>query len=218
MGSKNNMNKIDISKTKYIAVFATTTLIFVAGLLLGNFMSAKKLTNIQALEQDLTTDIMAIEVQYLMLAEDPCMQVNSTPLTDELYKIGSRLDYMENSLGATNINVLRLKEFYSLLQIRHWLLAKKQKKECNLSKEFILYFYSNLPDCKRCKEQGFVLDYLHKKYPELNIYSFDIHISNVALETLKKIFEVKKAPTVIINNIPYEGFKNRDELERLLKK
>lgn len=212
------MKKIEISKTKYLAVFATTTLIFIAGIFMGSVMSTKKLTNIQALEQELTIDTMALEVQYLMLVENLCEQINSTPLTDELYKIGTRLGHMENTLGETNIDVLRLKEFYSLLQIRHWLLAKKQKKECDVSKDFILYFYSNLKDCKTCKEQGFVLDYLHKKDPNLNIYSFDIHLSNVALETLKKLFVIKNPPSLIINDLLFEGFKDRDELEQLLKK
>jgi len=211
------MNPIKISKTKYLAVFTTTTLIFVIGLFFGNYISDAKLSNINLLEQDFRTDILALEVQYALLAEDPCSNLNSNVLSNELYSIGTRLDFMENKLGATEKNVLRLKEYYSLLQIRHWLFLNKQNKECEIENKNILYFYSNLGDCKECREQGFVLNFLHKKHPNINIYSFDINIDNIALRTIKEKYQVDKAPTLIINGKENSGFKKSSEIESILK-
>ena len=51
-------------------------------------------------------DTMAVEIEYLLVSEDPCKWINSTPLTDDLYQIGSKLDYMENQLGKNNRDAL----------------------------------------------------------------------------------------------------------------
>jgi len=211
-----DVNRRRIYKSKYIAVFTITTLIFIIGLILGNYISSSRLSNIDDLEQEIRSDVMSIEIEYLMLAESPCRQANSTSLTDILYKTGARLDYMEEKLGKDDKDVLRLKEYYSLLELRHWLLQKKEIEECNMGKNIILYFYSNLGDCDGCEEQGFVLDYLRKKNPQLSIYSFDVNIDNIALNTLKSIYKVTEVPTIVINNKIYPKFKNSNEIEKLL--
>ena len=206
-----------ISKTKYLAVFATTTLIFVIGLIIGNQISAIKLENIDELSENLKIDTMAIELQYLLVSEEPCKTFNSTPLTEELYEIGTKLDYMENRLGNDNPSVLQMKEYYSMLELRHWLFVKKTKKECEINRTYILYFYSNEGDCQTCEEQGYVLSYLHKKYPEMNIYSFDINIDNVALNTIKRAYNVVTAPTLLINDKNYEGFMSARKIEETIR-
>jgi hypothetical protein len=159
---------------------------------------------------------MAIEIQYLLVSEEPCLVFNSTPLTEELYEIGTRLDFMENKLGSNNPSVLHQKEYYSMLELRHWLLVKRTKKECNMNTTHILYFYSNKGDCPRCEEQGYVLSYLHKKYPALNIYSFDINIDNVALNTIKRVYKVTEAPTLLIDDEAYYGFMSSRSVEELM--
>lgn len=206
-----------MKRTKYLAVFTTTTLIFVVGIIIGQMITSSKLSRLSDMEQDLKINAMDIELQYLLLAEDPCTAINSTFLTDELYQMGARLDFMERKLGADNPSVISLKEYYSLLELRHWIFSKKTKNECGTDKDLILYFYSNKGDCDQCGEQGFVLNYLHKKYPQLNIYSFDINIDNNALLTVKEVYDVEKAPSLIINNKFYSGFKDKKEIESILK-
>jgi len=205
-----------ISKSKYIIVLVLTLLVFASGFILGNYVSSFRLNYIEDIERELRTDIMSIEIEDLMLAEAPCRKANSTSLTDILYRTGEKLDFMEARLGKSDENVLRLKEYYFLLELRHWLLQKKEIKECNLSKDIILYFYSNLEDCGTCEEQGFILDYLRKKKKEgLSIYSFDI---NLALNTLKRLYNIEneKSPIVIVNDNYAKGFRSKDEIESIL--
>ena len=211
------MKRIKIQKSKYLTVFALTTLIFLLGLLFGNFVSNTKLKQLNNIQEDVKVDSMAIELQFQLLAEDPCSAINATPLTDELYDLSSKLEFMENSLGKTNKNVLRLKEYYSLLELRHWLLLKKTKKECNENTILILYFYSNMQDCRKCEEQGYVLTYIRKKFPNVRLYAFDINLGNVALDTVKKIYINKKGlPVIVINDNAYYGFMDRDAIEKII--
>ncbi|MBD3355168.1 hypothetical protein GF361_04235 [Candidatus Woesearchaeota archaeon] len=212
------MSKKQVHKTKYLAVFAITTLIFLIGIIIGNYTSSSKLEGLEDIENELRMETMAMELQYLLLSEDPCKNTNSTVLSEELYKLGSKLDYMEEEMGVNDPTVLRLKEYFSLLQIRHWLFSKRTKKECSLDQDFILYFYSNKGDCRTCEEQGYVLSFIREKTPSTKIYAFDINIKNPAVDTLKKMYiQNQTTPILIINDHVFYGFKNKEAIEQILK-
>jgi len=206
-----------INPVKYITVFAITTLVFIVGILVGNYFSNQKLQQIDEIGQDLKTDTVSMELQYDLIAENPCAHINSTPLADELYEMASKLDYMENRLGEDDTNVKALKEYYSLLELRHWLFMQKTNKECNQNSALILYFYTNEEDCSKCKEQGFILTWARRNYENVYVYSFDYSIENGALDTVKRLFDVQGTPAVVINKNPYNKFMTKDEIENILQ-
>ena len=61
------------------------------------------------------------------------------------------------------------------------------------------------------------MSYLHKKYPKLDIYSFDINMENNALSTIKDIYGIRQVPSLIINDEVYPGFISKEEIESVLK-
>ncbi len=201
---------------KYALVLALTIIIFGAGMLLGNTIASNKFTSLENMGQDLRTDIIALELQQDLIAADPCGGASLMPLSEQLYTLGTRLDFMENRLGKNNAEVIRLKQYYSLLEIRHWLYLSRINEICNQSSVLILYFYSNLGDCPRCEEQGYVLSYLHDKYDSLMIYSLDLNMENVVLETIKKNYDIKTAPSLVINGDIHEGFNSRNQIEAVI--
>jgi hypothetical protein len=216
MAKKMNHNQ-RLNKGRYLTVFAITTLIFIFGIFVGNYFSSQKLEQINDIGQQLKTDTTAMELQYELIAEDPCENFNSTPLADELYEMASKLDYMENRLGQDDTNVKDLKRYYSLLEIRHWLFLKKTNKECNQTSSLILFFYNNEEDCKECKEQGFILTWVRRNYANVYVYSFDYTIQNAALDTLKKIYKVEGTPAVVIDKDTYNRFMTKQEIETILQ-
>jgi hypothetical protein len=211
------VRKRKIDKGKYLAVFAITTLIFIAGILIGNYFSSQKLEQIDHLGAELKTDTMAMELQYELIAEDACEYINSTPLAKQLYELSSKLDYMENRLGENDDSVIDLKRYYSLLEIQHWLFMKKTNKECNQTTSLILFFYTNEEDCKNCKEQGFILTWLRRNYEDVYIYSFDYGIENVALDTLKDIHNIEGTPAVVVDKETYNRFITKKELQGIME-
>ena len=214
-GSRMTKRKLD--KPKYFAVFAITSLIFIAGILLGNHFSSKKMEQIDRIGSTLKTDTMAMELQYELIAEDPCKYINSTPLAEELYEMASKLDYMENRLGQNDESVKDLKRYYSLLEIQHWLFMKKINKECGQNKSLILFFYTNEDDCPSCKEQGFILTWLRRNYADIYIYSFDYTLENPALETLKTMFSITETPATVIDGQTYHSFMTKAELQKIME-
>jgi len=211
------MKRQKINKGKYLAVFAITTLIFIIGILVGNYFSTEKMKQIDYIGQDLKTDTVAMELQYELIAENPCEHINSTLLADELYEMASKLDYMESRLGEDNRDVIELKKYYSLLELRHWLFMKKTNKECNQSSALILFFYEHDDDCDTCKEQGFILTWVRKNYPDVYVYAFDYSIENAALDTIKRLYSIEGTPTVVIDKETYNEFMSRREIEKVLQ-
>lgn len=207
-----------MQKTKYLAVFATTTLIFLIGILVGNYFASQKLNKVDEIEQKLKIDTLGTELQFMLISEDPCGFVNSTSLTEEIHELGVKLDYMENILGKDDNSVLNLKEYYWILELRQWVLEKQINEICNQTNTLILYFYSNDEEqCGQCEEQGYILTYLRKNYEDLNIYSFDIDAENPAVKTIKEMYAVTETPTVIINDQKMGGFASKDLLVAALE-
>ncbi|MDI6883394.1 MAG: hypothetical protein QMC93_02945 [Patescibacteria group bacterium] len=207
-----------ISFKKYFLVFFITLLIFSAGFFLSNFVVEKKITHLTGIQENLRIDILSLETQFSLLAQTPCQNLNESALTQELYNISQKLISIGDTLGPDNPDFLRLKKFYSILEIKHWLLLKKAAKDCQLDLVSIIYFYSDKKICPDCQDQGYILTYLRKNYPILRIYSFDFNLELSVLQTLKSIYSLEKElPIIIVNDNVYYGFKTKDELEEILK-
>ncbi len=213
------MERKKINKLKLFSIFITTTFIFVIGIFFGKSISDSQLNNIEKLQQELRTQTLGLELQYALASQAPCNITNVNLIGNELYGMSNILASMENSLGKLNKDVLSLKEYYSLLEIKHWLFLEKIKSECKSDVPIILYFYSNLGDCDDCEKQGYVLTYLKKKNSELNIFSFDINLDNPVIDSLKNIYNLKtmELPVMIINGKVYGEFTELDSLEIILK-
>lgn len=206
-----------ITWKKHILVFITTLLIFSSGFILSNYLSEKKIAQLMDLQENLRIDILSLETQFSVLAQAPCENLNESTLTRELYNISQRLASIGGTLGTENPDFLRLKKFYSILEIKHWLLLSKATKECSLNLVSIIYFYSDKKNCPDCQDQGFILTYFREKYPSLRVYSFDYDLSLSAIQTLKSVYALEKElPIVIVNDKVYYGFRDKKELEEIL--
>ena len=202
-------------KRRFLYVFFFTTLVFFLGLFLGNLMANSKLQDIEDIQQNLQIQTTTTEIEYLLFSEEPCLLEVSDTLGNQLYQLGEKLTFMEGQIGEKNEKVSVLKEYYSLLEMRHWLLLKKIKNECATDYNIVLYFYSE--NCKQCDEQGFLLTYLREKYPSLRlkVYSFDMDLENSALSSLQKLYGVTNYPTLVINEKIYPNFVNRKQFEEI---
>lgn len=213
------MNSRTIDKQKYISVFAITTLIFISGILLGSYFNENKISELSEMTERIQLNTLGAELQFLIISKEPCRLLNESDLGNELNSIGSKLEFMESELGTDNKKVLSLKEYYQLLELRHWLLLKQAHEKCNQNFDLIIYFYTNKRECDGCQEQGGVLTYLRKKNQRLSIYSFDDDLENSAVRTIKELYGVKGGmPALIINEQTYEGFMNSKQIEEALSK
>lgn len=185
-----------------------------------NYLDQQRVTELNAIEDQLATDTLSIETQFALLEEAPCESfTEDTILSQELSGLGDRLAFTEERLGTTDPEVLRLKERYTLLQIRDYLLTKRISEACDLDPVIALYFYSNAGDCTECDRAGYALSYLRQTYPALRVYSFDYHLDLAALKTFIAVEKIEERfPVFVIEGKRSYGFASLEELEQKFPK
>ena len=198
---------------KYVIVLFITATIFVSGLWISSYFSNKKIDQLKNIESKISLDLMSSETQFSLLQEQSCKDVTNNILSSELNTLADKISYSENNIGAEDVDVISLKQSYSLLEIKDYLLMKKIRERCGEKSIFILYFYKN-NDCSDCTKQGYVLTTLREKYPDLRVYSFDYNLDLSAIKTMISIYNVPdNLPAIVINGKVYSGFKTVDGVQ-----
>lgn len=208
-----------VARNALIALFITLAISGTVAYAI-NYLNEARVSELSAIEEQLSIDSLSLETQFSLLESAPCdSNASSVTLTTELADFGSRLAYAENQLGSDNSQVIRLKERYSLLEIRDYLITKQLAQACKTKPVTVLYFYSNAGDCDNCDKAGYALSYLRNTYPALRVYSFDYNLDLGALKTFIAVTKVKDTlPAFIINNKHYYGFTSLEELEKQFPK
>jgi hypothetical protein len=199
---------------KYVIVLFITSTIFISGLWLSNYFNNKKIDQLKSIESKISLDLMSSETQFSLLQELSCKDVSTTVLSSELNSLADKISYSENNIGVKNVDVVSLKKYYSLLEIKDYLLMKQITERCGQKSIFILYFYKN-DNCNDCTKQGYVLTSLREKYPNLRVYSFDYNLDLSAIRAMVSIYKVPdNLPAIVINGKVYSGFKSIEDIEK----
>ena len=210
--------RAQIETKKYVFAFVITVIVFFGALVISNFFSSRRIAEVKSIENKISLDILSSETQFALLRESSCKSIDhSTAFSEELSAIASRLSYMEEKSGDSDEEVMSLKKYYSLLQIKDYLLVEQVKQKCGVKPITIIYFYSNAGDCEDCKRAGYVLTKLREEFPELRVYSFDYNLDISAVKTMRSIQGVKnKLPALVIWGEPYYGFKSSEDIEKII--
>ena len=202
---------------KYIIVFLITLALFLTAFGVSTYLSNKKLSNLQTIQDQISVDVLSSEVQYSLLEEQSCSDVTRSVLSKELATFADKIEYSENNKIGNEQSLIDLKKNYSLLEIKDYLLMKKISARCGLKSSFILYFYANSNDCKDCDKQSIVLDTLRNEYPELRVYSFDYNLDLTAINALISIYKIPDTlPAIVLNGKTYNGFQDIETLEKII--
>lgn len=208
-----------IDTRKYTFTFFVTVTIFATAFFASTFFSNKRVENVKFIQDNIAIDILSSETQFDLLKEVPCQNVSDSMLSPELNELGDRLSHTENDRGENDDDVMYLKKYYSLLQVKDYLLSKKLADKCGAVKKqvFIIYFYSNRGDCPECQREGYVLTRLKEKYPDLRVYSFDYNLPLSVVDSLRAIYRITNVlPALVIEDKTYTGYKSVEDLEMLL--
>ena len=206
---------------KYIIVFFITVLLFLSAFYLSNYFSSKKINQIKGIQDKISIDILSSETEYALLQELSCKNTSDIVLSKELDELGRKLEWSEtNNIGTTEeVNYLR--RYYSLLEIKDYLLMKKISTRCGVKSAFILFFYPNTGErCSDCEKQRLVLSALRDKYPELRVYAFDYNIELSAVKAMLRIYKLEDTnkPAIVIDDELLIGFQDVENLEKRIKK
>lgn len=186
-----------------------------------NYLNQQRVQQLSDLQNQLATDTLSVETQFALLESAPCEDIaEGNTLSQEVSDLGDRLSVAESQLGTKNKQVIQLKEQYTLLQIRDYILTQRLEQTCGIKPTVVLYFYSNNPGaCADCDRASYALSYLHNLNPQLRVYTFDYDLDLGALDTLKSVEKIQpKFPAFVINGKRSYGFTTLDDFEKLFPK
>src|SRR3989344_2619929 len=201
---------------KYVLVFIITAMLFIIAGYTSNFFNGKKINELKSIQDKISVDILSAETQFSLLEELSCKDVSNSVLSQELASLAEKIAYGETNIGKSD-EIVGLKKYYSLLEIKDYLLMKKISERCGTKSLFILYMYSPDPTCTDCTKQEYVLSLLREKYPQLRIYSFDYDLDLSAIKALISIYKIpSNVPVMVIDGKNYQGFKTIEEIETII--
>ena len=209
----------NIDWKKYLIVFLITLCLFLTASYVSNYFGDQKINQMKYIQDNIAISILSSETQFSLLQESSCKNDSTgSILSGELDLLGRKLEWEQDNLGMTE-EVLYLKKYYSLLQIKDYLLMKKISERCKVKSAFILYFYTTAENCSLCEKQSLVLSGLRDKYPELRVYSFDYSIDLSAVKAMLQIYKIKdtELPALILDDELLTGFHSIEELESRVK-
>ncbi len=203
---------------KYLIVFLFTAGLFVMASYLSNYFTNKKINELKSIQDKIAIDILSSETQFSLLSELSCKNIQDSALSGELGELGRKLEWGQDNLGSTD-EVSYLKKYYSLLQIKDYLLMKKVSERCKVKSAFILYFYTTAENCSECEKQGIVLSNLRDKYKDLRVYSFDYSTDLSAIKSMLQIYKIEdtKLPALVLDDEVLTGFHDIDEVDSLVQ-
>lgn len=204
---------------KYLAVFFITLCIFAIAFFLSDYLNNKKISRLEEIYQQIYTNVLSTETKFSLLRFASCQEAVSSAsfedeLTQELNDMAKRVKYMESQLGVNNPNVTLIKTQYSLLQIKDYLLVRELATRCK-EKTSVFFYFHDL-DCEDCSKQSLVLDEISLLYPNIRVYWFDRNLQTPAVQTLVSMFHIESAPSLVIENKTYSGFKSISDIEKLI--
>lgn len=204
---------------KYVIVMFITIGLFVTAFFISNYFGNQKISQLKSIQDQIAVDILSSETQFSLLSELSCKNISESVFSKELQELGKKLEWSEENLGNT-AEVSYLKKYYSLLQIKDYLLAKKISSRCGTKSAFILYFYTTADNCSLCREESIVLGTLRTKYPELRVYSFDFNTDLSAVKSMLQIYKIKDTalPALVVDDEVLTGLHSLEELENIVKK
>ncbi len=187
-----------------------------------NYLNQKRVAELSTIENQLSTETLSVETQYALLENAPCenftqgSSTEDTLLSQEVSDIGDKLSYTEDKLGIKDPQVVQLKNQYTLLEIRDYILTQQLAKTCHLNPTVVLYFYTNSGECKdTCDRASYALSYLRQTYPSIRVYSFDYNLNLGALKTLEQVEKIQpQFPAFVINHKQYYGFTNLTDFQK----
>ncbi len=203
---------------KYFIVLLITGTLFMTAIFLSNYLGDRKINELKYIQDKIAIDILSSETQFSLLSELSCKNISDSVLRGELGELGDKLEWSQNKLGNAE-EVTYLRKYYSLLQIKDYLLTKRISERCKVKSAFILYFYTDRDNCTECERQSIVLTALRAKYPELRVYSFDYSTELSAVEAMLQIYKIKDTvlPALVIDGDVLTGFQGIEELEANIK-
>lgn len=202
---------------KYFIVLLITAAIFAIAWFASDYFNDQKIAQIQRAQDQATVDVMSSETQFDLLEAQSCQDIGNNYLSQEISDLADKISYAEQNINdQTQISLL--KQQYTVLEVKDFLLNKQISARCKTPTATILYFYKTDNSCSDCTRQGYVLDALRQSYPQIRIYSFDAGLDSSTIRALLTIYKIPTdtLPALVVNGKTESGFMSMSDITKVL--
>jgi hypothetical protein len=205
-------------KSIFAKAFLISTGIFIIGFFIGGAIERSLTADIEAKTTAVENSIQEIELESLYLlsiSNKSCVFLN-----DIVRKTNNNLDdlagqlanYDEDNIIFTNRDLVNLKSKYTNLLLKSWLIQENLEGKCGKNSVSILYFYDR--DCNDCQVQGNILTSLKHDFQEgVMVFPLDHSLGLSSVDLLESSYNVTKFPSIVVNDVRYEGIINFESLK-----
>ena len=199
---------------KYVFTFLITAAIFITAIGISSWIDSRRVDEVRTMQDSISLSILSSETQFNLLKSASCDDLFSSDLGKELGDMSDRLSYLESAGRGQDPDVVTLKQYYSLLEIKDYILINSAS-QCKNRPVIVLYFYQS--HCPDCDKQGDVLTYIRQHYPgNIRVYSFDNDLDVSAIKTLADVYKIKQPlPGLVINGKTYSGFHSIENIQTI---
>lgn len=209
-------------KKEHFIALIITLVVFVIGILIGLKVSDLRVGYVEDISRVQKIDLESLQLQYLFLntqknKNESCIVLQKT-LDQSLHDLENARLKIENYIqNLQREDFILTKKEYMLNEIRYWLLAQQMKQECGADIVSILYFYAKDENCGECSTQGYVLTSLKDIFKDkLLIFSLDYEFDESMIKILNNVYNLRKAPNLVIENKKFEGLIAQDRLGNII--
>lgn len=206
----------------YVSAGIISLIIFMTGVFVGILVNEIRAQNIQEQSSNLLKALKDVETQLILLQFFPSMNGSCDFYSAQINLIAEELGRVERTLYEYEMTrrvdfpgFIEMKKDYNLLLIRYWVFAENMRLKCNTSSITVLYFYNKT--CDVCNDQGLILTYYKDKLKErLLVFALDMDLNLTSTEMLVSNYKINVVPTLIINEMKFEGFYDKEKFGELL--
>lgn len=207
----------------YVKAFFISLIVFVLGLYTG--MNIEKFVTSDLLSRTGSIESSVQEIELEMLYFQNLNESYACDFLNEIVrKTNNNLDilsdqisrYSEENVLITRTDIENLKEKYTFLLVKDWLLQERIKVNCGTKTVSVLYFYDR-KGCDDCIVQGNILSSLKSSFKEkLMVFPLDIKVESSMLDILIKRFNITSVPSLVIEGKVYSGIVSTDNLKNII--
>ncbi|MFT7327877.1 MAG: thiol-disulfide isomerase/thioredoxin [Crocinitomicaceae bacterium] len=204
---------------KYIITFLITSTIFLSAFFISDRVNVSRIEQLDNVQEKISLNILTTETRFALLEESSCENIFEgsqleVGITKDLNQLVTRIKFLESELGGNNQDVQILKQRYTLLQIKDFLLVRKLSQKCEYTIPTVLYFYTS--DCFDCRRQSIILDQIRSEYNQVRVYWMDSSLDEPTTNTLERLYNIETYPTMVLGDENYSGFISYDNFSRKL--
>lgn len=212
-------DKNDSGLNLYVKTFIISVAIFLVGLMVGLSIENFFVSDLSARAKSIENSVREIELEMLYFQELPDSE--SCKFLNEIVRetnnnldtlAGELTQYSEDNVLFMGSEIKNIKNLYTSLLIKDWLLQEKIKKSCGTNTVSVLYFYST-GGCDDCVTQGNILTLLKGTFKEkLMVFPIDVQVDLSMIDILRDRFDAESTPSIVINGETYKEIIGKNEL------